>query len=123
MDNSQKRRIRARRARQMRVRGKIRGTALRPRLSVFKSNYHLYAQLIDDDNRITIAGIGTLSKSNQKTEHNKRSKAAARFIGSEIAQIAKKKNITTAVFDRGRYQFHGIIAELANAAREGGLQF
>jgi large subunit ribosomal protein L18 len=123
MDHSQKKRNRARKSRVMRVRNQIRGTAQKPRLSVYKSNMHLYAQLIDDENRITIGGIGTQSKSNQKTSHNKRSKEAARHIGSQIAQIAKQKNIVTAVFDRGRYKFHGIVAELANAAREAGLQF
>ncbi|MBF8263674.1 MAG: rplR [Parachlamydiales bacterium] len=123
MDNSQKRRRRARAARVMRVRGHIRGTPEKPRLSIFKSNQHLFAQLIDDVNRVTIAGIGTQSKANQKTAHNKKSKAAARSIGTEMAEIAKKKNIAMAVFDRGRYKFHGIIAEFANAAREAGLQF
>lgn len=123
MDNSQKKRKRARFARVMRVRNQIHGTAIKPRLSVFKSNHHLYAQLIDDDSRVTIAGIGTMSKANAKTAHNKKSKTAARHIGTEIAGIAKQKNISTVVFDRGRYKFHGIIAELANAAREAGLQF
>jgi len=123
MDHSLKRRKRARLGRVMRVRGQIRGTALKPRLSVYKSNSHIYAQLIDDDNQITIGGIGTLSKQNQKTEHNRKSSDAARHIGTEIAQIAKQKNILTVVFDRGRFKFHGTIAVLANAAREAGLQF
>ncbi len=123
MDHSQQRRNKARKARVMRVRKEIRGTAQKPRLSVYKSNAHIYAQLIDDESRTTISGIGTLSKQNQKTEHNRKSKAAARHLGTEIAQIAKKHNISTVVFDRGRYKFHGVIAELANAAREAGLQF
>jgi large subunit ribosomal protein L18 len=123
MDHSQKRRKRARSARVMRVRGQIRGTAQKPRLCVHKSNAHIYAQLIDDENRITIGGIGTLSKQNQKTAHNRKSKAAAKHIGTEIAQLAKKNNIVAVVFDRGRFKFHGTIAELANAAREAGLQF
>jgi large subunit ribosomal protein L18 len=123
MDHSQKRRNRARLARVMRVRGQIRGTRLKPRLSVYKSNCHIYAQLIDDENGTTIGGIGTLSKNNQKTAHNRKSKAAARHIGTEIAKLAKEQNITTVVFDRGRCKFHGTIAELANGAREAGLQF
>jgi large subunit ribosomal protein L18 len=123
MDHSQKRRQRARLARVMRVRGQIRGTAEKPRLSVHKSNAHIYAQLIDDVTGMTLAGIGTLSKENQKTAHHQKSKAAARHIGTQIAQIAKKKNIAHVVFDRGRYKFHGTVAELANAAREAGLQF
>jgi large subunit ribosomal protein L18 len=123
MDHSQKRRNRARLARVMRVRKQIRGTALKPRLSVHKSNAHIYAQLIDDENRITIGGIGTQSKANEKTAHKRKSKTAARHIGTQIAEMAKNKNIHTIIFDRGRYKFHGMIAELANAAREAGLQF
>ena len=123
MDHSQKRRNRARLARVMRVRGQIRGTAQKPRLSVYKSNSHIYAQLIDDENRITIAGIGTLSKKNQKTAYNHKSKTAARHIGTELAKFAKEKNITTVVFDRGRYKFHGTVAEIASGAREAGLKF
>lgn len=94
---------------------------MKPRLSVSKSNRNIYAQLIDDENRVTLGGIGTLSKAD-KTKAGK-SKESARMIGSQIAQIAKEKNIDTVVFDRGRFKFHGIIAELANAAREAGLQF
>jgi large subunit ribosomal protein L18 len=123
MDHSQKRRQRARLARVMRVRGQIRGTAEKPRLSVHKSNAHIYAQLIDDVLGVTIAGFGTLSKENQKTVGNRKSKTAARHIGTKIAEIAKKKNIDHVVFDRGRYKFHGTVAELASAAREAGLQF
>jgi large subunit ribosomal protein L18 len=123
MDNSQKRRRRARLARVLRVRHDIRGTAQKPRLSVSKTNQHIYAQLIDDEHGVTIAGIGTMSKPNQKTAHNKKSKGAAKHIGTEIAQIAKKQNIDTVVFDRGRYKYHGVVAELASAAREAGLKF
>lgn len=107
----------------MRVRSEIIGTAERPRLSVSKTNRHLFAQLIDDATGTTIAGIGTVHKPSKKSEKNAKSKAAAREIGEKIAGIAKKKHIEMAVFDRGRYKFHGIIAELANAAREAGLQF
>ena len=123
MDHSLKRRQIARLARVRRVRGDIRGTAERPRLTVSKTNYHIYAQLIDDVNGITIGGIGTQSKANQGTAHNKKSKASARHIGTEIAKIANKNKIAAVIFDRGRYKYHGIIAELANAAREAGLQF
>lgn len=123
MDNSQKRRIIARRARVFRVRKQVRGTAQKPRLSVSKTNYHLYAQLIDDESGITLAGVGTQSSANSSSDHNKKSKESARVIGTQIAELAKKKNIDTVVFDRGRFKFHGIIAELANAAREAGLHF
>lgn len=120
MDNAKKRRNSARAKRVMRVRKDLHGSAERPRLTVSKTNCHLYAQLIDDDRAITLAGFGTLSKdSSQK----RKSKEAAREIGKQIAELAKKKNIQSVIFDRGRYKFHGVIAELANGAREAGLQF
>jgi large subunit ribosomal protein L18 len=87
-----------------------------------KSNAHLYAQLIDDEKGITLAGVGTLSKIN-KGANSRKSKQSAKEIGKQIAEMAKKHNIQTVIFDRGRYKFHGIVAELANAAREAGLQF
>ncbi len=123
MDNSLKRRTNARKSRTMRVRNALNGTAERPRLSVFKTNYHIYAQLIDDENSVTLAGTGTLSKGNQNTPFGKKSKEAAREIGKQIAELAKKRNILSVIFDRGRYKFHGVIAELALGAREAGLQF
>ena len=95
-----------------------------PRLSVHKSNQHLYAQLIDDEKGQTIAGIGTMSKGLRKGKNAvKRSKEGAKLIGAEIAKLAKEKNIEKVVFDRGRYKFHGVIAELAAGAREAGLKF
>ncbi len=120
MDHSKENRKRARKSRVMRVRKSLHGNGERPRLSVSKTNRHIYAQLIDDDRAITLAGIGTLSKASHM---KKKSKESAREIGRQIAELAKKKNINSVVFDRGRYQFHGIVAELANAAREAGLQF
>lgn len=104
----------------MRVRKKIRGSSERPRLSVSKTNQHIYAQLIDDVKGITLAGIGTLSKMNKNAV---KSKEAGRNIGKQIAELAKKKNIERVIFDRGRYKFHGIVAEVAAGAREAGLQF
>lgn len=123
MDNSKKRRLRARNNRVMRVRKKLRGTDIRPRLSVSKTNKNIYAQLIDDVNGITIAGIGTLSKENKSTAFNKKSKEAARHIGKQIAELAKGKSIETVIFDRGRFKYHGVVAELAEGAREAGLRF
>ncbi len=123
MDNSLRKRKISRKRRALRVRKKITGSSLIPRLSVHKSNCHLYAQLIDDENGITLAGVGTLSKKFQKTKFNKKSKASAREIGKQIAEAAKGKEIQRVIFDRGRYKFHGVIAELANGAREAGLQF
>ncbi|MDE3045838.1 MAG: 50S ribosomal protein L18 [Verrucomicrobiota bacterium] len=123
MDNSQRRRKVARDSRVLRVRKNIRGTAEKPRLTVSKTNQHLYAQLVDDEKGITLAGIGTLSKPNQSGEFKRKSKESARRIGVQIAEFAKKLNINAVIFDRGRYKFHGVIAELANSAREAGLQF
>jgi len=123
MDKSLRRRKIARRARVFRVRKKVRGTADKPRLTVSKTNYHIYAQLIDDQKGITLIGFGTQSSENQKTQFNRKSKESARQIGAQIAAAAKKLNVAEVVFDRGRYKFHGVIAELANSAREAGLQF
>lgn len=123
MDNSKTKRLKARRNRVFRVRKKLSGTDVRPRLSVAKTNKHVYAQLIDDVNGITIAGVGTLSKENKTTEFNAKSKEAARHIGKQIAEIAKQKNIEAVIFDRGRFKFHGVVAELAQGAREAGLRF
>lgn len=109
--------------RKMRVRKTLRGDALKPRLSIFRSNKHIGAQVIDDEARVTLFGFGTLSKEFKGTEFSKRSKSAAREIGKRIAAEAKKKNIERVIFDRGAYKYHGIIAELADAAREAGLKF
>ena len=119
MDNAKIRRANARKKRVMRVRKALHGTAVRPRLSVSKTNGHIYAQLIDDDKGATLAGIGTQSKS-QKT---RKSKESARNIGQQIAELAKSFGVKAVLFDRGRYKFHGIVAELAASAREAGLQF
>lgn len=120
MDNSKKRRKGAREKRIMRVRKKVRGTTLAPRLTVSKTNCHIYAQLIDDEKGITLAGFGTQSKD---AKEKRKSKAGAKEVGKQIAHLAKGKNIDKVIFDRGRYKFHGLIAELANSAREAGLQF
>ena len=109
-----------RKRRHVRVRTKISGTAERPRLCVFKSNNHLYAQIIDDINGETLVSASTLDK-NIKIKHS--NKEAAKEIGTSIAKKAADKNIKTIVFDRSGYIYHGVIKELAEAAREGGLQF
>lgn len=120
MDKSKKNRLRARRNRVFRVRKTLIGSAERPRLSVSKTNCHIYAQLIDDEKSVTLAGFGTLSK---ECKEKKKSKESAREIGKQIAELAKERNINSVVFDRGRFKFHGVVAELANSAREAGLQF
>jgi large subunit ribosomal protein L18 len=91
---------------------------------VHKTNRNLSAQLIDDENGITLASFGTMSKELRTSKKSKmKPKDAARSVGQKLAELAKQKNIKAVVFDRGRFKFHGVIAELANAAREGGMQF
>lgn len=117
--NNQKKQFR----RSRRVRKSLHGTSSKPRLSVYKSNCHILAQLIDDDAGVTLGSISTFSKQFRNTEFAKKNKASARKLGQAIADIAKSKSIKEVVFDRGPFKYHGVLAELANAAREGGLQF
>ena len=110
----------ARLKRHKRVRAKINGTALRPRLNVFRSTNNIYAQLIDDVAGVTLASASTLDKELNGYGGNKE---AAKKVGKLIAERAAQKNITEVVFDRGGYIFHGRVKELAEGAREGGLKF
>ena len=109
-----------RQRRHVRVRRKISGTAECPRLCVFRSNSNLYVQLIDDVKGVTLAQASTLDKE-VKTKHS--NKEAAKEVGALIAKRAIEKNIKEVVFDRGGYIYHGVVKELADAAREGGLEF
>lgn len=97
-----------RKKRHQRIRGKVRGTAERPRLSVFRSNKHIYAQLIDDNQGQTLAAT---------------SGADSRKVGLALAQRARDTGIEKVVFDRGGFKYHGRVKELAEGAREGGLEF
>ena len=106
--------------RHLRVRTKISGTAECPRLCVYRSNTNLYAQIIDDVAGVTIVSASTLDKA-VKTKHA--NKEAAKEVGALIAKKAIEKNIKTVVFDRGGYIYHGVVKELAEAAREAGLEF
>lgn len=106
--------------RHKRVRGKISGTPERPRLNVFRSNANIYAQIIDDVNGVTLVSASTLDKSIEGPNGNKE---AARKVGALIAERAKAKGIENVVFDRGGYIYHGRVQELAEGAREGGLDF
>ena len=110
----------ARLKRHKRVRAKISGTALRPRLNVFRSTNNIYAQLIDDVAGVTLASASSLEKVLNGYGGNKQ---AAKKVGKLIAERAAQKNITEVVFDRGGYIFHGRVKELAEGAREGGLKF
>ncbi len=97
--------------RKLRIRAKVNGTADRPRMAIFRSNTALYVQLIDDTKGTTILADRTDGKSMAK----------AKELGTRIAEAAKKKGITTVVFDRGGFRYHGVVKTLADAAREGGL--
>lgn len=106
--------------RHLRVRRKISGTQERPRLCVYRSNTNIYVQIIDDVAGKTLVAASTLDKE-VKTKHA--NKEAAKEVGTLIAKRAKEHNIVNVVFDRGGYIYHGIVKELAEAAREGGLVF
>ena len=109
-----------RRRRHIRVRRKISGTPECPRLCVYRSNSNIYAQIIDDVAGNTLVSCSTLDKE-IKTKHA--NKEAAKEVGTLIAKKAAEKNIEQVVFDRGGYIYHGVVKELAEAAREGGLEF
>ncbi len=108
-----------RQKRHKRIRKNLSGTAERPRLNVFRSNKNIYAQLIDDVAGVTLASASTLDS--DVSGESKVEQAAA--VGRLVAERAKGKNITTVVFDRGGYQYHGRVKALAEAARENGLDF
>ena len=110
----------ARLTRHKRVRGKISGTASRPRLNVFRSSSNIYAQIIDDVKGVTLCAAPTLDK---ESTGNGGNKEAARKVGEMIAKRAAEKGITEVVFARGGYIFHGPVKGLAEGAREGGLKF
>ena len=110
----------ARDARHARVRKKISGTPECPRLSVFRSLQHIYAQLIDDVNGVTIAAASSVEKDFAQYGGNK---SAARKVGELVAKRAIEKGVENVVFDRGGYIYHGRVQELAEGAREGGLKF
>lgn len=112
---------RARRA--LRVRSQTRGTAQRPRMSVMKSNKHITIQVIDDEAGVTLLSASTLTADMRAQQLGRKSKEAARVLGKQIAEAAKKNNVNAVVFDRGSRKYHGLLAELANSAREAGLQF
>lgn len=104
-----------------RIRRKISGAAAKPRLSVFRSNSDIYAQLIDDDNGVTLASASSRQKDIQAHKAPKTEKG--KMVGAAIATKAKELGITTVVFDRGGYIYHGRVKAVAEGAREGGLDF
>jgi large subunit ribosomal protein L18 len=107
--------------RHLRVRKKVRGTAARPRLVVFRSSKHTYAQLVDDDRRVTLLGASDRSEGIQVDAKGKTGKSFA--LGRLVAEKAKTKGITKVVFDRAGYRYHGRVKAVADGARKGGLEF
>jgi large subunit ribosomal protein L18 len=122
--NAQKTKERQRQRRRYHVRNKMHGTAERPRLTVFRSSKHIYAQLIDDDTGRTLASASSMPKKadRARTGYGGNVKAA-KAVGTKLAEAAKAAGIAKVAFDRGHYRYHGRVKALADGAREGGLQF
>ena len=119
----QKRIGKQRKRRRFRVRNRIKRDSTRPRLSVFRSHRHLYAQIIDDEAGQTLVAACTLESSLFGPGKNAGNIPAASQVGSVLAERAKERGITKVIFDRGENRYHGRVAALATAAREGGLEF
>ncbi len=105
------------------IRKKIRGTAERPRLAVFRSNKEIYVQVINDDDGKTIAGASSLTKAVKEDVSDKSKSEVSKLVGLEIARRAKEAGVEVVVFDRSGYRYHGRVKALAEGAREGGLNF
>ena len=105
------------------LRGQIKGTSERPRLSVYRSNENIYAQIIDDTKAHTLISCSTLDRSIKLAISRGRTCDASRLTGEKLAELSLKKNITKIIFDRGPYLYHGRIKALADGARAGGLKF
>jgi large subunit ribosomal protein L18 len=111
----------SRRRRHLRVRKKVRGTAARPRLAVFRSNKHIYAQVIDDVSGRTVASASTMEPSARGSGSG--TVSAARAVGERLAERAKSAGVSSVVFDRGGFKYHGRVAAVADGARSVGLEF
>ena len=131
--NNQKRKRKRRRRRKLHIRRKVSGTANRPRLSVFRSNKHIYGQLIDDEAGRTLASASSLDNEARESLQGAESlqgrsgdwgadRKAAEYVGTLLAERAKAAGVEACVFDRNGYKFHGRVKHLADAAREGGLK-
>ena len=112
-----------RKVRHARVRKKIHGTTARPRLSVYRSLNHVYVQVIDDEQGTTLASASSLEGAIKEQKNGKLKTEVAKLVGTLISERSKEKGITTIVFDRGGYLYHGRVKALAEAVREGGLVF
>jgi len=112
-----------RKKKQLSIRKKISGTSEKPRLAVFKSEKHIYAQIIDDKNGVTITSASTVDKDLKKDLEKTWNKNAAEKVGELLAKRALEKGISNVVFDRGGFKYHGRIKSLADSARKAGLKF
>jgi large subunit ribosomal protein L18 len=113
----------ARERRHIRVRKKVHGTPERPRLNVFRSLEHIYAQIIDDEQGVTLVSASTIENELRGETGGMKKAEQAKVVGKTLAQRAKVKGIETVVFDRGGYPYHGRVKALADGSREGGLVF
>jgi len=104
-----------------RIRSTIRGTSERPRLSIFKSNKHVYLQLINDRENATLLSVSTKSEALESDLKDKSGVEAAQIVGKALAEAAKEQGITKVVYDRSGYKYHGVVKAAADGAREGGL--
>ncbi len=123
MENSLFKKTAKKARRALRVRKFLKGSSSKPRLSVVKTNKHIYVQLIDDTLGKTLASISTVSKSGKSAGLIVKNQEVAKGLGNKIAELGKSLQIEQVVFDRGPFKYHGIIAMVADGAREGGLQF
>ncbi len=118
-----KSKLESRQRRHERIRKKVNGTKERPRLSVYRSLNHIYAQIIDDRDGHTIVSVSSLGSPVKEAKQHKGNSKTAKEVGTLVAKRAQEKGIKSVVFDRGGYLFHGRVKALAEAAREGGLEF
>lgn len=118
-----KKKYQARKRRQRRVRAKLHGTAERPRLNIFRSNENIFAQIINDDEGLTLASASTIDTEVAPQVQDKTKSESAKVVGQVLAGRAKKAGVETVIFDRGGFQYHGRVAALAEGAREAGLKF
>lgn len=121
--SSEKAREEARKRRQRRVRAHVSGTADRPRLNVFRSLAHIYAQVIDDKTGVTLVSASTVDTELRAEMTGKKKAEQAKVVGQAVAKRALAKGLTKVTFDRGGYRYHGRVKALADGAREGGLEF
>ncbi len=123
MKNKAKHRLKLRARRHARIKQQIRGTAERPRLVVFRSLRHMEGQLVDDDRGVTLIGVSTRSVGREASEDFSGKAAHSFAAGKRLAERAAEKGVTTVVFDRGGYPYHGRVKAFAEGARKGGLRF